>query len=282
MIERSKKLKCFSPVSIGGKAEYFAFVENVEMLIELIKWAYRNKLNVRVFGCASNILFGYNLEGLILKIGIDYICQEGNFIYAGAGTPLHKIIKFAVNKRLEGIEALIGIPGSLGGAIKNNASTYWGQISDVIVKVEAIDKRGRIYKLAKKDIKFYYRGSDIDGLVIIGAQLKLYPCREAKIRRKIEKILQFRKATQPLDRKTLGSVFKNPSSKLKSASLIEKAGFKGKQVGGVRVSNKHANFFEVDRESRFEDFYSLLLWVKSIIKFKYNVNLEPEIEIWKY
>ena len=156
-------------------------------------------------------------------------------------------------------------------------------MEDVLEYIIIITAEGKRLCLGRKDVHFYYRRTDIPAdAVIVEAGFRLQPVLASEIRLKIQEIMRYRSQTQPVGIRSLGCVFKNPlEGDRSSGALIEQAGLKGLARGGVRVSPVHANFFEVQEGALFDDFYQLYSIVKKIVKDKFDIELEPEIQIWK-
>lgn len=278
-----KSIRELSPVRIGGRANYFMEAFTVQQVKEAMGWARDNNKKVKIFSCASNILFADKIfDEFFLKVSIDFFSREGNSVLMGAGRKVSSVMGDLLASGLSGLEFLAGIPGSIGGCVKNNSSTHWGNIADVLDFIKVVDSEGNEHVLQGTDIRFDYRGTDISPDVVITAVgFRLSSSSPEKVKEKIKEVLGHRYRTQPLGKRSLGCVFKNPGSTMSSGELIERAGLKGMSEGKVSVSLVHANFFEVEDGALFNDFYNLFNNVKKIVKERFKVDLEPEIQIWK-
>ena len=213
-------------------------------------------------------------------------------INVGAGVSLARLVSYARRFGLSGCELLAGIPGTVGGALVMNAGGIGNSVFDVLV----MDRSGRIKTLKNKDIRFGYRSSNLSRYVILGARLKLVKKSKTAIEKSINEYLIHRRKTQDLSFPSAGCVFKNPNpkpalrlrsgqmaGKVKSSAayLIERCGLKGLSFGDAAVSNKHANFIINKGKASFSDIKRLMAHIARHVKKRFNINLEPEIKIWK-
>lgn len=280
-IRKNVPLKNFSTFLIGGKARYFFAPTKKEDLIKSIKLANDFKLPFFILGKGSNLLISdKGFKGLIIKAQITKIKCQNNTIYAEAGIPLSQLLTLALKNNLTGLEWTVGIPGTLGGAVTGNAGAFGKSIGDSLKEVEVYDVKNKKTKTFKnKNCQFNYRESIFKknrNLIIISAILNLKKGNEKKIRQKIRVYLIQRIKTQPLDFPSIGSIFKNPKGFF-AAELIEKCGLKGKKIGDVKISEKHANFIINLGKGKASDVVKLINLIKKKVKEKFMVNLEEEI-----
>jgi UDP-N-acetylmuramate dehydrogenase len=232
----------------------------------------------------------------------QYEIRNTNVI-AGAGVPLQKLVLEAAKKGLSGLENLAGIPGTLGGAIWGNAGAFEREIGDLVEEVKVLDVGGsklEVKKLKKEDCKFGYRNSIFKrrkNWIILEATLKLEKGNKKEIEEKIKEILKLRKEKQPLELPCAGSVFKNVPIKkvpkkiqekfkekikngfLPAGVLIDTARLKGFQIGGAKISEKHANFIVNVGEAKASDVKELIEKIKKGVKKKFKIQLEEEIKL---
>ena len=283
-VKKNISLKGFTTFKIGGKAKYFFTAESKEELLRAILAAKKLKLPVFILGRGSNILVsdkGY--KGLVIRIKNEElkIKIKKSKIVAGAGLSLGRLLVSSAGHGLSGIEWLVGIPGTVGGAIYGNAGGFGKSMKDAVEKVEILDSKFlklKTYNL--KDCRFSYRESVFKknkNLVIFSAVLKLRKSSKSKIQKKIKEYLDYRKERQPLNFPSAGSIFKNPSG-FSAGELIEKCGLKGKKIGGVKISEKHANFIVNLGNGKAKDVKRLIDLVKKKVKNKFKINLEEEIQ----
>jgi len=304
-IKEKIPLKEYTTFKIGGPARYFFVAKSKEDLKNAILWAKKKKLPFFILGAGSNVLFSDNgFKGLIIKLQNTQYKIRNTKIVAEVGVPLQKLVLETAKKGLSGLENLAGIPGTLGGAIWGNAGAFGGEIKDVVKEVEILRINGltswRIEKLKNKDCKFGYRDSIFKrkkNWIILGATLKLKKGNKKEIEEKIKEILRLRKEKQPLEFPSAGSVFKNvPIEKvskrirekfkekikngfLPAGVLIEAAGLKGFQIGGAKISEKHANFIVSVGNAKASDVKELMEKIKKEIKKKFKIQLEEEIKL---
>jgi UDP-N-acetylmuramate dehydrogenase len=292
-IKRNKELKNISTFKIGGSARFFFQPDNFDELSLILNESKKNRIAVKIIGCGSNILIddkGVNALVINLNSGVfSGIDLKGNSLAAGAGVKLNKLIKFCLQHNIGGFEFLCGIPGTLGGAVFMNAgiTVKDGQgkavnfcIGDLIENITIMDYNGKIKKIPKDKLKFTYRKSDLDKYIILKAELRSNPV-SYDISKIVNEHWQRRLGTQDLRWPSCGCVFKNPVND-SAGRLIDLCGFKGKKIGGALVSDRHANFIVNAGKATYKDVTALMQDIKREIKRKFNINLEPEIKIWKY
>ena len=284
-VKKNILLKNYTTFRIGGKAKYFFVAKNKEDLIAAIKLAKKLKLPFFVLGGGSNILVsdkGFN--GLVIKIENCKLKIENCKLSAESGVPLGKLVNISVEKSLTGLEWAVGIPGTVGGAIYGNAGAFKKSMKGIAREVEAFDAkdlRFKIYDLRK--CRFSYRDSVFKknkNLIILSAVLQLRKGKKSEIKKEIEENLKARAEKQPLNFPSVGSIFKNPPGFLSfaAARLIEECGLKGKRVGNVKISEKHANFIVNLGGGRAKDVMRLIKIIKNRVKNKFGVILEEEIQ----
>jgi UDP-N-acetylmuramate dehydrogenase len=222
------------------------------------------------------------LDGIVIHLGgrhFKNIRTAGLEVRAGAGASLGSLINLACEKGLKGIEGLVGIPATLGGAISMNAC-YSGNISDRLESVRVMDVRtGKISVLKKKNIKFSYRHSGFEGYIILEACFKLEKGdKDALLKRKKE-LIDIKRKKQPLEAMSAGCVFKNPEGGIAAARYIDMIGLKGRRIGGAEISKKHANFIVNRKKATAKDVLGLMDLAKKRVKSHFNIDLEPEVII---
>jgi len=285
-IKKNVLLQNYTTFRIGGKAKYFFLAKNKKDLIRAILVAKKFKLPLFVLGGGSNLLVAdEGFKGLIIKMqNAKFKMQNENSkckIFCEAGTPLSLIVSKAVKKNLMGLEWAAGIPGAVGGAIYGNAGAFGRTMKDTVKSVEVFDTKTEKVKILKdKDCKFSYRDSIFKknkNLIILSAIFQLKKGKKSEIKKKIKENLHYRKERQPLNFPSAGSVFKNPLG-FSAGELIDKCGLKGKRVGNVKISEKHANFIVNLGKGKAEDVIKLIKLIKREVKKKFSVTLEEEIQ----
>ncbi|MEJ2648675.1 MAG: UDP-N-acetylmuramate dehydrogenase [Sedimentisphaerales bacterium] len=268
---------------LGGPVDYFIRPKNTKQLRKAVQRCNENNIPIYVLGFGSNLLVGdKGLRAAVIKLDGDQFSQiefNGEEVIAWGGAELSKAVMDSVRKGLSGIEALTGIPGSIGGAVKMNAGGNFGDFGATIEKVQLMDIEGNIFEKSKPELVFDYRRTNITAKFILNAQLKLTPADSEQIMRTIKEIWIYKKNTQPLNTKNSGCIFKNPRG-VSAGALIDRAGLKGLQIGGAVVSEKHANFINAKKGCTSNDVIRLIDNIRDKVKHQFNINLELEIEIW--
>lgn len=270
---------------LGGPADYFIRPENTEQLAEVTKRCGENNIPIYVLGAGSNLLItDKGIRGAVIKLEAEIfttVDYNGETITAGAGAELNKIVLNCTQKGLAGLEALTGIPGTIGGAVHMNSGGRFGDIGAVVESVTLMDNQGNLFERSKPDLIFDYRMTNITAKFILGAKLQLNQADPEQILRTVQEIWIHKKNNQPLSTKNSGCIFKNPPGPNGAGALIDRAGLKGLEVGGAKVSEKHANFIVATKGCTAKDVLRLIDIIKEKVLEKFDVNLELEIEIWK-
>jgi UDP-N-acetylmuramate dehydrogenase len=277
--QKNVLLASLTTFGIGGPAEFFAIVHSNKELIKNIIIAKQHKLKFFILGGGSNVLIADSgWSGLAIKNEVRDITANNSKVSACSGVKLANLVFFASQNGLTGLECCRGIPGTIGGAIIGNAGAKDNWISQSLEQVTVIDKNNKIKNLSKQECRFGYRTSRFQNSqeIILKAVFKLQPDSIAKIADREKSFLELRKG-QPQE-KSAGSVFKNPTSK-PAGWLIEKAGLKGKKIGGAKISNKHANFIINNHQAKAKDVLSLIKLAQEKVLKQFNIQLRPEIKL---
>jgi UDP-N-acetylmuramate dehydrogenase len=268
---------------LGGAADYFIRPKTLKQLKEVVRRCKKNRIPIYVMGFGSNLLISDNgLRGAVIKLEAEQFTQiefDGTEVTAWAGAELSKLVLTCVEKGLSGIEALTGIPGSVGGAVKMNAGGNFGDFGSTVQTVTLMDGDGNIYEKSKPELVFDYRRTNITAKFILSAKLQLNESDPEQIMRTVKEIWIYKKNNQPLNTKNSGCIFKNPHGG-SAGALIDRAGLKGFQIGGAVVSEKHANFIIAKKGCKSTDVMKLIDTIKQKIKEQFNTELELEVEIW--
>ncbi len=271
---------------IGGPADIFLIPYDISSLKNILTILKRNRIPFLPLGNGTNILIrDGGIEGAVISLRsfkkMEIIDEDDEIvnIYVESGTPLQRLIQFSKERGYSGIEGLVGIPGSIGGAIWGNAGAFGYEIKDVLSIISIMDPDGNIRRIKSKDIDFGYRSSNISSdELIISAEIVLKKDKIEIVSSRIEGFLRKKRENQPLSETSAGCVFKNPPE-LSAGKLIDDAGCKGMRIGDVEVSRKHANFFINRGRATASDFVKLMENVKSKVKEISNIELEPEIRV---
>jgi UDP-N-acetylmuramate dehydrogenase len=268
---------------LGGPADYFIRPETVEQLKTIARRCNENNIPIYVLGFGSNLLINDDgLRAAVIKLEAEKFARtqfDGEQLTAWAGAKLSELVLTCVKKGLSGIEALTGIPGSIGGAVRMNAGGNFGDIGAAIETVTLMDSQGDIFEKSKPELMFDYRRTNITAQFILNARLKLTSADPEQIMRTVKEIWIYKKNSQPLNTRNCGCVFKNPRG-VSAGALIDRAGLKGLQIGGAVVSEKHANFIIAEKGCKSRDVVRLIDAVKERVKEQFGIELELEIEIW--
>jgi UDP-N-acetylmuramate dehydrogenase len=269
---------------LGGPADYFIRPQTVEQLKDVVERCNENKIPIYVMGFGSNLLIGDDgLRAAVIKLDSKQFSQiqfDDDNLTAWAGAELTRLVLTCVKRGLSGLEALTGIPGSIGGAVKMNAGGHFGDIGAVVGTVTLMDIAGSVFEKSKPELVFDYRRTNITANFILNAQIKLTPADPEQIMRTVKEVWICKKNTQPLNTRNSGCIFKNPRG-VSAGALIDRAGLKGLRIGAAVVSEKHANFIIAEKGCKSRDVIKLIETVKRKVKEQFDVELELEIEIWK-
>lgn len=280
--ETEYPLSRHSSFRIGGNAALAVFPKTREELIASLTVLSDRGIPFLTVGKASNVVFSdAGFAGAVLfTTAMREICVEGTTIRADAGVTLYALAVAAEKASLSGLEFAHGIPGTLGGAVVMNAGAYGGSIKDVCIKSEYYDPtNGKIGEFAGDAQAFAYRQSIYEkhpDYVVLGAELRGVKDDPEAIRARMEDYKQRRRATQPLEYPSAGSVFKRPEGYF-AGKLIEDCGLKGSRVGGAEVSEKHAGFIVNRGGATAEDVRLLVERIQTTVLAQTGVALEPEI-----
>ncbi len=269
---------------LGGPADYFIRPKNTKQLKEVVKRCNENKIPIYVLGFGSNLLISdEGLRAAVIKLEVEEFAQmqfDGEELTAWAGAELAKLVLTCVQNGLSGIEALTGIPGSVGGAVRMNAGGNFGDIGAAVESVTLMDSQGSIFEKSKPELMFDYRSTNITAKFILNARMQLASADPEQIMRTVKEIWIYKKNNQPLNSKNSGCIFKN-SRGVSAGALIDRADLKGLQIGGAVVSEKHANFIIAQKGCKSHDVMRLIEAITQRVKEKFNIELELEIEVWK-
>ena len=278
----NEPLKKHTTYGIGGPADLMIFPKSKQDLIKVIEIINDNKIQLTILGSGSNVLVSDDgIRGVVisLKNSLKQIEVTDNILYAECGTMLGKIVKYAVKNDLIGLENLNGVPGTLGGALIMNAGAWGGEISENLVHVELINSKSEVKKIQKKDLNFSYRQSSFDkDDILLSAKFNLKKANKNIIKENFMEAQSGRKKSQPLNKRSAGSLFKNPKNS-SAGKLLDDAGLKGFSIGDAKISEKHANFFINDGNASSSDMLMLIKKAHQEVKDRFNVNLSLEVKL---
>ena len=273
--------------NIGGRTKVFYKANNLKDLVNFLK-KLDNKERIFILGYGSNTLVADDLfDGVVIKLSKHFnnisLLKE-NIIIAGSAVLDKTLSEFAMENNISGFEFLSCIPGTIGGGIKMNAGCFGKEFKDLLLSIQAIDKSGNIITIPSKEIKFYYRGSDLpEDLIFLSASFKGYKSDMSQIKNEIERLKIKKDKSQPSKIKTSGSTFKNPKSQTEKKvwELIKESVPLDKSFGDACISDKHCNFFVNKGNATFNDMRNLIDFVAKKVFEKTGISLEKEIKILK-
>lgn len=270
-------ISALSSIKIGGRVRLVVFPKNTAELESVVKFFWSLKIDYKVIGNASNLLFVEDINFPIVATSKmeEEIQNKNGMVSVSAGVMLSKLCEYLKRNQLSGIEALVGIPATVGGAIMSNAGAFGQNISDHLISIKVM-KDGKVFELFKNEIKFGYHFSNLNGFIVLSALFLFENRNEYDIISLCNEYAYLRNKSQP-NGFSLGSVYRRVNGR-SAGFYIERAGLKGMRVGGVVVSNKHANFFINDKVSTAADFLRLSAMVESSVEKQFGVSLIPEIE----
>jgi len=253
-IQENVSLAQYTTFKIGGPAKYFFAAKNTKDLIKAVEFAQEKKLPYFILGGGSNLLVSdKGFARLVIAAENKQLTINNNKIIVDAGVNLSYLIRESIEAGLTGLEWAIGIPGTVGGAVKVNAACFGGNMSDLVKKVKKIND------------------------IILSVELVLEKGDKKESRQLIKEYFKKRKDSQPLNYPSAGCIFKNPAGQF-AGKLIEECGLKGKQVGQAMVSQKHANFIINLGNAQAKDVRKLIQLIKKSVNKDFKINLEEEIE----
>jgi UDP-N-acetylenolpyruvoylglucosamine reductase len=285
-VDRNYPLARLTTVRAGGAAELFARPASEEELLEVLGWAAREGHPVEVVGSGSNLLVSdAGVRGLVLKLDgeLTKIERDGTRVVCGGGARLPSAAAQVARWGLGGLEFGINIPGTVGGAVRMNANAYGGELGRVLESVRICSAEGLDVRTADA-LDFAYRTSNLRaGDVVSGATFALHEADSGEVKATMGGMRDRRREAQPSGIKTFGSTFVNPdpaqSNGRTAGQLLEAAGCRGLQVGGARLSDKHANFVENTGEATTADVLGLMAEARRRVHDRFGIVLEPEVQI---
>ena len=280
-IEEGVALSRFTTLGSGGPARAFARPASVGEVEELLRWAADREVAVVTVGLGSNVLVADDgVDALVLKLAgaLAEVEADGDLLRAGGGAPnavgLHK----ARAAGLGGFEFACAIPGTTGGGVWMNAGAYGGEFSQVLDRALVATAEGCGW-LTPSELGLSYRHSNLrHGQVVVQAELVLHPRPPAEIKAEVAELNARRKEAQPTNKRTFGSVFKNPPHELSAGRMLEACGLKGYRIGGAQISPKHANFIENADGARSADAVALMAEARRRANEEYGAELLHEVE----
>jgi UDP-N-acetylmuramate dehydrogenase len=283
-IKRNEPLAPYLHLKIGGPAEMLVQPRSRDELSRFVRHCFQEHIPLRVLGNGCNMLVrDEGVGGAVLRLSepaFTEITVEGNRVRAGTGAAVSALISQAARHGLSGFETLVGIPGSVGGALRCNAGDRYGDIGQFVRQVEVMDSDGNTQVRDRDELRFGERASNLDDPVLLSAEFRLEADLEDAIVKRMRKAWIARKASQPLSFQAAARIFKDPRGFSSAAALIEKTELARTRVGGAEVSDRDANYFIVQPGTSSRDVLRLIDLVRSRVQERFNITLEQEITIW--
>ena len=292
--ETSVKLDQFTGFKVGGVAPLFYRARKIDDLVKAVSLSYKLKIPYFILGGGYNIVVSdEGFEGLVIKNECKNIAfsEDNSQVIVDSGVMLGQLINSAASKDLGGLEFLFGIPGTVGGAVYNNAGAFSYEIGDFVKSVILLKPENNRMSIIKKDPKsmnFTYRNSILKNgakktrfpMVILTIKLQLVRRRRDEILDIMQDNLIKKKEKQPLDERSAGSYFKNIGTEKEQTAgfLLDQVGMKKQRIGGASVSRKHSNFFINHKNAKASEIKALADKAKELVKEKYDYDLEEEVE----
>ena len=266
---------------IGGPANAYITPRDKDDLSQILQFANQHGIATYFVGSGSNLLVAdEGIDGLVITLGKSLKRLEitGATVFAESGVMLGKMVKECISRNLSGVESMIGVPGTLGGALVMNAGAFGGEISNYLKHVTVMQMDGQEKQYQPGDISFSYRHSTFpDDEIVISAEFELIQSDKETVQEKRAVASGGRKATQPLKFRSAGSVFKNPKEGA-AGYYIDQAGLKGTKVGDAEISPIHANFFVNHGKAKASDVVALIRLARETVHDKFGIMLDLEVK----
>ena len=280
-IDEAVSLGRFTTLGAGGPARAFARPDSVSKLEEALAWARERCVSVATVGLGSNLLVAdEGFDGLVLKLAgeLAEARVEGEKLVAGGGAPNAVCLHRVRAASLGGFEFACAIPGTVGGGVWMNAGAYGSDWAAILDRALVVDEDGARW-LTPEQLGLSYRHSDLrHGQVVAAAEFTLGAVPEEQIRANVARLQALRKAAQPTNKRTFGSVFKNPEHELSAGRMLEACGLRGHRIGGAQISPRHANFIENADGAKAADAIALMAEARRRAREEFGVELVHEVQ----
>lgn len=285
VIQPQFSLSALTSYRVGGEAQWYVAPKNREQLLASFEWRQQQDLPLMVLGAGSNLLISdRGIPGLVVStchLRHNHFEEETGRFTAAAGEPIARLAWKAAKRGWRGLEWAVGIPGTVGGAVVMNAGAHQQATADCLVSALVLSPEGHLKTYTPEELKFGYRTSSLQGkpLLVLEATFQLRPGFDREqVMADTTYNLNQRKDSQPYDKPSCGSVFRNPYPQA-AGRLIEQLGLKGYRIGGAEVSHRHANFILNAKNAKAEDIFNLIRYVQAQVEAHCSLLLEPEVRI---
>jgi UDP-N-acetylmuramate dehydrogenase len=283
IIKRNESLAPYTYLKVGGPAEMLVQPRSVDELQAVVRGCLEDSIPMRVIGRGCSILVrDEGVRGAVIRLSepeFTRVTVDGDRVRSATGAALSALISAAARSGLAGLEPLVGIPGTVGGALRCNAGDRSGEIGQFVRSVEVLDDRGEVQVRDRDELRFAYRWSNLDEPVLLSAEFDLEPDAPDAIVKRLRRTWIQRKAAQPLSFQASSRLFKNPRG-MSAGTLIAQAGLVGTRVGGVEVSERDANFIVADAGATARDVLRIIELIRSKVREHAGIELELEIAVW--
>jgi UDP-N-acetylmuramate dehydrogenase len=281
-IEENFSLARLTTLGTGGPARFFARPETLAELEQALRFGHDRGVGVAVVGLGSNLLAAdEGVERLVLRLAGELadVAVDAERVVAGGGATNAVVLHRARAAALGGFEFASAIPGTVGGGVWMNAGAYGGDFAQVLERALVVTAGGSTWH-TPEELGLTYRHSDLEhGQVVAQAELRLRPRPAEEIKTLVSELQARRKAAQPTNKRTFGSVFKNPEHELTAGRMLEACGLKGHRIGGAQISPLHANFIENADGARTADAVALMVEARRRAREQFGVELRHEVEL---
>jgi UDP-N-acetylmuramate dehydrogenase len=283
-VVKGQPMRELTSLKTGGEADLFVVPQDGEDLRTILDFCTQEKVSFLVIGNGSKLLVrDKGFRGVVIKLGGEFrkMEEDKDGILVGAGVDLPTLIDFTAQRGLAGLESLAGIPGTVGGAVVRNASAFGEALSEKIIWVKVMDTNNTGFILSRDQINFGYRSSlfmENKELILTQVKLRLFPDDREKIFSRVQEATKKKLQTQPLSFPSAGCIFKNPPF-YSAGYLIQNTGCLGMRVGDAQISFQHGNFIINKGRAKAQDIIQLIERVRERVREKFNITLEPEVEI---
>jgi len=283
IVKPNERLAPYMHLRLGGPAEFLVQPRSRQELSAVVRRCFEHRLPLRVLGGGCNVLVrDEGIKGVVLRLSepaFTQVTAQGNDVTGGTGAAVSALISQAARHGLAGLETLVGIPGTVGGALRCNAGDRAGDISQFVRQVEVLDSKGEVQVRERDELRFGYHWSNLDDPVILSAEFRLESDAPDAIVKRMRRAWIQRKASQPLSYQPACRVFRNPRA-LSAGALIEQAGLARTRVGGAEVSERDSNYVVIHPEATARDVLRLIDLMRSRVQERFGVELEMELTIW--
>lgn len=264
---------------IGGPADYYVTINNLKELQDVRNLAQKENIPFLVVGNGSNLLvLDKGIRGIVARLNFNKIEIIENDVIVSADVSVSKLSQLLAKNELSGTEFLSGIPGTIGGAIRMNAGAYGSEIKDILISTTCLDKYGNICELSNEEQRFEYRKSIFkdNNYIILETKLHLKNDATENINTRMQEMMKNRREKQPVEYPSAGSTFKRKDNII-TAKLIDECGLKGFEIGGAKISDKHAGFIINKGNATAKDILELADYVKKVVYQRFNEEIELEV-----